>query len=231
MVDQELCIDTEHFIEKFLIIIFIFFSNRAPRNISHRIHSLLDEPFGVTASHAPEIGDRAVVPQGFPIGNFIQLRDARAGLVRFHVFCHDVHCDFCKIQVRADAGGRGDTGLLVNFTHHGGYHLAGGHIAGFQIVGDIQHDFVDGIDVNVLRREVVQINAVDARAAVHVVCHARGSDDEIDGERRILGQFHGIAGASKKRVSRRFFQPLPVDIAHALDHFKQTGTARDTQCP
>ena len=52
---------------------------------------------------------------------------------------------------------------------------------------DIEH-LVDGVDHNIFRGNILEIDLIDAGAVFHVVRHPRRRDDEVNGQRRVCLQ-------------------------------------------
>ena len=59
---------------------------------------------------------------------------------------------------------------------------------GIQVVRHVHEHLVDGVDYDVLRRDILEVDLIDAGAVLHVVRHPRRRDDEVNRQRRICLQ-------------------------------------------
>ena len=158
-------------------------------------------------------------PELLPVGLLVQFGDPDAVLVGRNVFCHDVHCDLGQIQVRADPRRGGDPrgGEDIPDQLHG--EVAGGEFVEFQIRSRVDEHLVDGVNVDVVRRDVFQVDAVNLRADLDVTRHARHGNDAIQFQRRIRRQFRRARRFAAETVSRRDALPPGVDLPDLLYHF------------
>ena len=166
-------------------------------------------------------------PELLPVGLLVQFGDPDAVLVGGNVFRHDVHSDFGQIQVRADSRRGGDSGIGEHLPDQLHREIMGGEFVKFQIRGRVDEHLVDGIDVDVVRRDVFQVNAVDLRADLDVTGHARHGDDVVQFQGRVRRQFRGAHGLAAESVSRRDALPLGVDLPDLLHHFEQARPSGD----
>jgi hypothetical protein len=154
MVDDELRVDTEHLVEQFLVV------HRQPRELAHRIDADAAEPCDDATAEAPEVGHRLVVPQLPAVAHLVELGNAHAVLVGRDMLGHHIHGHLAEIEVRADARSGGDARRRQHVSDHRHGQLMRRHLVGLQIVGDVGKDLVDGIDVDVLGRDVFEVDAV-----------------------------------------------------------------------
>ena len=70
----------------------------------------------------------------------------------------------------------GDSGIGEHLPDQLHREIMGGEFVKFQIRGRVDEHLVDGIDVDVVRRDVFQVNAVDLRADLDVTGHARNGN-------------------------------------------------------
>ena len=126
-----------------------------------------------------------MIPQQSPVRHLVKPGDANAVLPRLDVFGHDIHSHFGQIHVRADARGGGDAGLGVDIADDVTGHLLHPFSIGAQIAGDVHEHFVHRIDVDILSRNVFQINTVDFRTHRQVMRHARFGDEHVSSQIRI----------------------------------------------
>ena len=162
MVDQKLRVDAERFVQQFL---------RCGRDAAHRVDAVAAEPCGRAARDAPEVGDRAVIPQRFSVALLVE----KADVIRCLFGC-DVQGDLCKVQVRADPRGGGDVQPVRDFVHELFCKRYPVRAVERQIFRRVDEGFVDRVDMHVLRREIVEVDAVDVRCVVHVQLHPRERD-------------------------------------------------------
>ena len=233
MVDDQLGVDAEGFVEPVLAI----GVERGTRNVaqSEKLHrlELLRDAF----TDAPEIRQRAVCPEFFPEGHFVERRNANAVPVGPGFLGFDVHGDLGEKEIGADARRRRDAGIVQHVAHHRHGQLVGRHAIGAEIICHIDKNLVDGIDNDVLRRDVFQIGGVDPAAVFLVQAHPRRRDDVGNLQRRVFFYGFRVEGGCGELVFSGFrvapdctgtdsgVQPFPVDLLHALNHFKQTRPA------
>ncbi len=180
MVDEEFRIDTEKPVQDFLPL------QGAPRHVAHRVHPVRLQPGGDAPADPPEVRQGPVRPVFAPIGHFVQFGDPYAVLVGRRVLGLDVHRHLRQIQVRGNARRRGDMGGVQHVLDHPPRQFMGGKAVQGQVIGRVDEDLVDGIDMDVLGGNVLEIDLVDFRAHLHVQGHPRDGDLEAQGQVRIL---------------------------------------------
>ena len=90
---------------------------------------------------------------------------------------HDIHCHLAEVEICADASRGRDARRLQHLPDHRHGQLMRRHLVGVEVVGDIGKDFVDGINVDVLGGDVLQVDAVNLTADPDILRHPwRGSD-------------------------------------------------------
>jgi len=129
-----------------------------------------------------------VRPKLTPELHFIQFGYSDAVFVGGDVFRHNVHCHLAEKEVRPDPSGCRDAGCLKHVEDDLHRQLVRRQLVGFQIVRHVHEHLVDGVDHNVLRRNVLEINLIDAGAVLHVVRHSRRRNDEVNRQRRVCLQ-------------------------------------------
>ena len=80
--------------------------------------------------------------------------------------------------------------------------------------------------MDVLRRDIAQVDLIDGGADLHIPRHTRRRDDELQRHVRIAVEEKLKMRAAGQLACRRVGQPDSVDLAHALVHFKQPRPAR-----
>ena len=104
MVDEEFGIHTEEFVQE------RFAGERHACQLSHGGDSVFGQFLCCPASHAPEVGKRAVVPELSAVFAFREFRYAHSILVGRHVLCHDVHGHLGQIHIFAYPSRGGNAG-------------------------------------------------------------------------------------------------------------------------
>ena len=155
---------------------------RAPSHVAHREHPVLLELFGVTSAHAPEVRQRRVTPELFAVASLVQLRDTHTVFVSGDVLRLDVHGDFAEIQIRANTSRCRDTCRCEHVEDNLHCQTVRRKAVGWQVFGNVHEHLVDGVDDDVLGRNVLHVDLVNARAVLHVVSHARRGYEEVHGE-------------------------------------------------
>jgi len=182
MVDEQFRILAEQLIKQVLIPL------RAKGNITHGEHSVLLKFFGNASTHAPEVREGLMRPKLTTELHLIQLRNADTVFVGGDVLRHNVHRHFAEKKVRPNSCGCCDAGCLkhVEDDLHG--EVMRRELVGIQVVRHVHEHLVDGVDHNVLRRDVLEINLINTGAVLHVVRHPRRRDDEVNRQRRVCLQ-------------------------------------------
>ena len=96
------------------------------------------------------------------------------------MLCHNVHRNLAKIQVFADPCGRGDSGRAQYIQNDPLGERPGSAPIRFQIGGGVNEYFVNGIDMDILGRDVFQIYIVNPRAVHHIMLHAGRRNDIVE---------------------------------------------------
>ena len=101
----------------------------------------------------------------------------------------------------------------------------GGHIVGFQVTGQVDEHLVDGVDMDVLRRDILEIDVVHLGAAPDVMGHARRGNNIVHRQRWVLRQLPGKAGTARQCTAGRVLSAPSIDQGHLLHHLKQARAA------
>jgi len=182
MVDEQFRILPKQLVKQVLV------SLRTEGNIAHRKHPVLLKFLGNASTYAPEVRERLMRPKLTPELHLIQLCNANAVLVGGDVLRYNVHCHFAEKEVRPDPGGCRDAGCLKHIEDDLHGEIMGGELVGIQVVRHIHEHLVDGVDHNVLRRNVLEVDLIDAGAVLHVIRHPRRRDDEVNRQIRVCLQ-------------------------------------------
>ena len=127
-------------------------------------------------------------PKLTPELHLIQFSYSDAVLVSGDVLRHNVHCHFAEEKIRADSCGCCDAGRFKHIENNLHGKIMCRDLVGIQIVRHIHEHFVDGVDHNIFRGNILEINLIDAGAVFHVVRHPRRRDDEVNRQRRVCLQ-------------------------------------------
>ena len=127
-------------------------------------------------------------PKLTPELHLIQLCNADTVLVGGDVLRHNIHCHFAEKEIRPNPSGCRDAGCLkhVEDDLHGKVMCR--ELVGVQVVRHVHEHLVDGVDHNIFRGNILEINLIDAGAVFHVVRHPRRRDDEVNRQRRVCLQ-------------------------------------------
>ena len=188
MVDQKLRVHPEKLIQKLLIIIFSRFSQRTGGNISHGENPMGLQLLLISFSHAPEIRQRLMGPENLPVRHFIQRPDPHSVFIRRNMLRHNVHGDFAEIEIRADSRSGGDSRILKYIQDHFPRQLFRCHLICFQIMSGVDKHLINRIHMDILRRNIFQINFVDSGAVFHIKGHPGRSRNISQLQLRILFQ-------------------------------------------
>ena len=168
-----------------------------------------------------------MAPQVFPEAALVQFSNPHPVFVGGDVLGRDVHGYLAEKQIGADPRGGGDAGRGEHIQQDGFGQLPGRQPVGVQIVGHIQKYLVDGIDDDVLRGYVFQIQVVDSGAVFHIVGHPGRGHDVVHRQFRMGSQFPGRAGAAGQPLPRCGPAACLVYRRHPLHHLKQPCPAGD----
>jgi len=221
MVDEQFRILAEELVKQVLVPL------GTEGNIAHGEHSILFKFLGNASTYAPEVREGLMRPKLTPELHLIQLRNADAVLVGGDVLRHNVHCHFAEEKIRTDPGGCCDAGCLkyVEDDLHG--EVMCRELVGIQVVRHVHEHLVDGVDYDVLRRNVLEIDLIDAGAVLHVVRHPRRRDDEVNRQRRVCLQLREEVRCAVQSVSRCVVLPSGIRFLHPLLDFKQPPASGD----
>ena len=104
------------------------------------------------------------------------------------MFGDNIHRHFAEVEVCANSRSCCNTGCREDIENDLHGKVMGRQLVGGEVVSDIHEHLVDGVDDDVLRRNILHVNLIDAGAVLHVVCHSRRRNDEVNGEGRVLLQ-------------------------------------------
>ncbi len=208
VVDEEFGIDAEEAVEEILIV------ERQACDVAHGADSVGCETVGDAVAYAPEVGQRSVVPEFAAIAHLIEFGDAHAVFVGSHLLGLYVHRDFAEIHVGADAGSGGDASFGEHVADHTHGEVVRRETVGVEVGSDIHDHLVDGIDVDILRGDIAQVDLVDASAVFDVESHPWRSHDIVDGQFRV-----GVEHLFRERFPAVTAEA--VGVAHLTHHLEE----------
>ena len=97
---------------------------------------------------------------------------------------------------------------------------------GFQIIRHIHEHLIDRIHMNILRRNIPQIDAVDLSADRHISAHLRRCDEIVQFKCRIAGERISKDGSAGKGLLRRKAAAARILLPDDLSDLKKTRSAR-----
>ena len=133
----------------------------------------------------------------------------------------NIHRHLAEIEIRADPGRGRDPGRLQHIQNHRPGQLPGAHPIRPEIGRGVNEHLVNGIDMHILRRDVLQIDLIDPAADLHVARHLRRGGHIVKGKRRIGPEFRIPEGRTGKPASGRLLLPQGVHLPHLLHHLKE----------
>ena len=135
-------------------------AQRATRNIAHGEHAVRLKLARISSAHAPNIRERTMRPNAFFIRLLVKHRNANTVLIRLFMLSKNIKGNFRKEQVRADSRRCGNARCLKNVGNHRRGKRFDIHLVDVCVFRRVNEHFVDGIHVNVLGREILQIHLV-----------------------------------------------------------------------
>ena len=184
--------------------------------------------FSVASPDPPEIRQRRMLPQQAAVAFFVQLRDAHTVLVGGDVLGLNVHRDLGEIEVAADARCGRDAGRSQNVLNDAHGEIVGRQAVQLQIGRCIKEDLVYRVAVDVLRRDVLEVDVIDFCALGDVVCHLRRRDNVVQLPLRVSAQIVGVGRFPGKTAAGGTGAPPDVDLAHLLHDLEQPRATGDT---
>ena len=144
------------------------------------------------------------------------------------MLCYDVHCYLTQIKVCSYTRRSSYSGSIQHILDNLSCQLSCRHLISIQISGNIHKHLVYGINVNVLRSNIFEIDIVNPRAVFHIVSHSGRSNDIIKLQCRICFQLKVIIGSSIKLVMRSFLSASCICFFNFLHDLKQSRSAGNT---
>ena len=127
-------------------------------------------------------------PKLTPELHFIQFGYSDAVFVGGDVLRYNVHCHFAEEKIRADSCGCRDAGCLKHIEDDLHCEVMCRELVSIQVVRHVHEHLVDGVDHNIFRGNILEINLIDAGAVLHVIRHPGRRDDEVNRQIRVCLQ-------------------------------------------
>ena len=167
-----------------------------------------------------------MVPQQSAVAHLIKLRDPRATFIRLHMLRLDIHRNLCQIQIRSNPRRRRDSCRFIDIPYHCLCKLSCCHLIGIQVCRRINEHLIHRIDMHILRRDIFQVDIVNARTVFHVMCHPRLRRNIVQRQPWIRFHLQIFIRRSVKFPPRCKCQPLTVDLFYPLHNFEQARPPR-----
>ena len=227
VVDEELRVHAEHFIEQFLVVIIRRLADGAAGDIPHGVKSFGLQLPGIAGPHPPKVCQGPMVPQILAVALLRQLGDADAVFVRRDALGPDVHSDFAQVQVRPDPRRGGDTRGLQYVQDDLHSEITGAETVGPEVVRHVHQDLVDGVIDNILRRDIFEVHVVDPGTPLHVMSHPGRSHDVVHRQAGVRFQLGVTGGGAGKLTTRCLAGTISVDLLDPLDHLEEPRPSGD----
>ena len=169
-----------------------------------------------------------MIPQVTAVAELVELSDTNIVHTCLDVLCLDVHRDFGEVHICADSCRGGNACALKHRAHHFLAHLGGGHFVCAEIVGEVDKNLVNRVNVNVLGGDKLKVNLVNLRAHLHIPLHSRRRDNIVNHH---LGVAVNVVGKVARSAELFVFKPvfaLGVGLFYPLYHLKKPCPAGDS---
>lgn len=115
-------------------------------------------------------------PEVLPVAFNREFRDTHSVLIRFEMFCHDIHRDLSEIEIGADAARRGDAGTGEHTPDKFHCEVVSAQAIGFQVRRNVDKHFVNRVHMDIFGCDQFKINLIDFCTGFNVLCHLRRCD-------------------------------------------------------
>ena len=165
MINQNLCINSKLFKKQPGIF------QRGSSNIPHCADKIFIQSASRCPSHPPEVSQRLMIPELPAKAHNIKLSNANSILVRRNMLCNNIHGSLTQKEVGSNSGRCGNSGFVQHLANYLNRKLMGTHLIKWQVRCRINKNFINRINVNILRRKIAQVNIVDSGRILNVKCH------------------------------------------------------------
>ena len=155
MINENFRIDSKFFEQH------LFLRKACPRKFSHRMDSVLSQFPYCTGPDLPEISQWLMIPKQIPEGLFIEGSNPYTVWIRSSVLGDDIHGEFAQIQIGPDPGGCSNSGGIKYLADDCFCQIIGRHPVMCQIGSNIHKHLINGVHMNVLWRNIFQINRIN----------------------------------------------------------------------
>ena len=143
------------------------------------------------------------------------------------MLCHNVHRYLAEIEIGANPCRGRDAGCLDHIQNNLSGKFTGRQLVGGKVVGHIYEHLIDGVDNNILRGNVFQVDLVDPGAVFHVIGHPRWCDDKVNLHLRVFLQFREEVGLALQHSAGSIMPTSNICFLDSLLDFKEPSTPGD----
>ena len=115
-------------------------------------------------------------PQRLAVAHLIKFCNSDPVFVRLDVLCSDVQRDLAQIKIWSNTGGGSDASGFQHIQNDFHGKFPGRKLIHRKIIGDIHKHLIDGVNMDVLRSDIFEINLVDLCADFDIMRHLRWGD-------------------------------------------------------
>ena len=173
MVYQKFCVHPEKLIQQILVIVITVSANGTSGNISHCINALGCQLRGISSPDPPEIRNRLMIPQQFPVAHLVESRYPDTILIRRHMLGNNIHRDLTQIHIRAYSCSCRNSRSIKNISYHTHGKFAHTDSICIKIRCNIHKHFIYRIYQHILRGDIFKVYAVYPLAVFNIPGHLR----------------------------------------------------------
>ena len=230
MVDEKFGLNAEEPVEQVFVKRFPRIAERTACDVAHGIETVSFKLLGRSSADAPKISERRMCPKAAAVLQCIEFCDTYAVRIGRNMLRYNIHGNFGKIEICADARRGGDAGFTEHITDETNGKRMCRYALCVQITRCVDEYFVDGIDMNVGRGDAPEINLIDAHTVIHIECHARRRNMVGNGEGRTICELFCVCTFAREFPAGGADTPSPVDLFDLADDLKEPRTSSDAVC-
>ena len=139
------------------------------------------------------------------------------------MFGLNIHRNLGQIHITSNATGSCNACLIIDLFNHRHRQFSGTHFIGIEIITYINKNLINTINMNILLRNILQIDRINLRRITHIVGHTWWRYIKTECRSYIFLNLF-----IKERLPHKplgLFQSLPVDLFNPLINLKKTGSA------
>ena len=230
MVDEKFGLNAEEPVEQVFVKRFPRIAERTACDVAHGIETVSFKLLGRSSADAPKISERRMCPKAAAVLQCVEFCDAYAVRIGRNMLRYNIHGNFGKIEICADARRCGNTGLTeyVSDEAHGERMCRDALCV--QITRYVDEYFVDGVDMDIGRGDAPEINLIDAHTVIHIECHARRRNMVGHREGRMICELICVCAFTCEFPVGSADTPSPVDLFDLADDLKEPRTSSDAVC-